>query len=60
LAVGWQVLERAGRDLVLACPPVVDNLMGLVWSTDVKTLRYTTGACLSSLHLSPHFHLLSP
>jgi len=37
------VLERSGRDLVLACPPVIENLMGLVWSPDVKTLRYTTG-----------------
>lgn len=38
-----QVLERSGRDLVLACPQIIENLMGLVWSPDIKTLRYTTG-----------------
>ena len=39
-----QVLERSGRDLVLSCADVIENLMGLVWSKDLKTLRYTTGA----------------
>ena len=43
LIVGNLVLERSGRDLVLSCPPVIENLMGLVWSKDLKTLRYTTG-----------------
>ena len=43
-AVPLQVLERSGRDLVLSCPDVIENLMGLVWSKDLKTLRYTTGA----------------
>ena len=62
-----QVLERSGRDLVLSCADVIENLMGLVWSKDLKTLRYTTGAVplrppqlylnpsLSPLHLSLSF-----
>lgn len=47
LIVGNLVLERSGRDLVLSCAPVVENLMGLVWSKDLKTLRYTTGPLLA-------------
>ena len=38
-----QVLERTGRELVLSCSDVVEKLMGLVRSKDLKTLRYTTG-----------------
>ena len=49
-----QVLETSGRDLVLSCPDVIENLMGLVWSKDLKTLRYTTGAIpLRPLSCSP-------
>ena len=45
-ACAHQVLERTGRELVLSCSDVVEKLMGLVWSKDLKTLRYTTGNSL--------------
>ena len=46
------MLERSGRELVLSCAPVIENLMGLVWTKDLKTLRYTTGA-LRNLSVEP-------
>ena len=52
-ACASQVLERTGRELVLRCSDVVEKLMALVSSKDLKTLRYTTGA-------SPRYYLDTP
>ncbi len=56
-ACAHQVLERTGRELVLSCSDVVEKLMGLVWSKDLKTLRYTTGNSPAGYLDTPAYYL---
>jgi hypothetical protein len=46
LLIGVPTETAAGEKRVATVPDVVEKLMGLVWSKDLKTLRYTTGNSL--------------